>query len=216
MYVPDMYREPNGDWLIKLIRENPLALLVVNGEPGGEPYATHLPVIPDPQMTGDWAEDLAGGSLIGHMNRANPHWSALVDGDPVLLVFTGPHAYVSPTVYEVTPAAPTWNFTAVHVHGTVRRLPAGEDTLNVVKATVSAFEARFGTGWDMAASIPYFREILPAVGAFHITITKAEGMFKLSQEQPCEVRSRVLRHFSERTCTRHRATAALMANISSG
>jgi transcriptional regulator len=213
MFVPRHYREPDTSWMVDLIRKNPLALLTTNGRPADGPFATHLPVIPDPQVSAEWRDDLSGAILLGHMNRANPHWKALEDGSSVLLSFTGPHAYVSPTVYETTPAAPTWNFTSVHVRGTVRKIGSIDETLGVVQSTVRAFEAEFGTGWDMTGSVDYFRKIVPAVGAFRVTVSGAEGMFKLSQEQQPEVRARVRQTFSERECGRHRETAELMSQL---
>ncbi|MGW1728812.1 FMN-binding negative transcriptional regulator [Streptomyces sp. NPDC002306] len=215
MFVPLPYREPDGSWMADLIRGNPLALLVSNGTDADGPFATHLPVIPDPDGA-DWNADLSGAVLLGHMNRANPHWAALEAGATAVLAFTGPHAYVSPTVYEVTPAAPTWNFTSVHVRGNIERIDAdasAEQALQVVQATVRAFEDRFGTGWDMSDSLDYFRGILPAVGAFRFTVSGADAMFKLSQEQASHVRDRVQRSFGLRTCSRHRATAALMQKL---
>lgn len=217
MFVPPPYREPDGSWMVNLIRNSPLALLMSNGSSAKGPFATHLPVIPDPEMTGDWSADLSGFTLLGHMNRANPHWAALTSGDTALLTFTGPHAYVSPTVYQVTPAAPTWNFTSVHARGTIQKLEeteSAEETLHVVKSTVRAFEGTFGADWDMTESISYFRQILPGVGSFRFTVSGADGMFKLSQEQRPEIRDRVQREFSERACTRHRATAELMGRLS--
>lgn len=216
MFVPAPYREPDGSWMVDLIRTNPLALLVGNGSAAGGPLATHLPVIPDPQANRTWTQDLGGAVLLGHMNRANPHWAALQDGGTALLTFTGPHGYVSPTVYAVTPAAPTWNFTSVHARGTIEVIEpqaSGEQTLAVVRSTVRAFEGDFGDGWDMTESLPYFRKILPGVGAFRFTVTGAEGMFKLSQEQVPEVRDRVQESFGARECSRHRAAASLMGRL---
>ncbi|MEV7617248.1 FMN-binding negative transcriptional regulator [Streptomyces sp. NPDC089799] len=216
MFVPPFYKEPSGSWMVDLIRNNPLALLVHNGTDAAGPFATHLPVIPDPEMTGDWAEDLSGAVLLGHMNRNNPHWAVVEKGGTGLLTFTGPHGYVSPTVYGKTPAAPTWNFTSVHLRGTIEKIDSpksSEESLEVVKATVRAFEADFGDRWDMTESIDYFRQILPEVGAFRFTVGGADGMFKLSQEQRPEVRERVRVSFSDRDCARHRATASLMAQL---
>jgi transcriptional regulator len=214
MYVPSQYRAPDSSWMLDLLCRNPLALMVTNGEPETGPHATHLPVIPDRGPAAEWPADLAGATLLGHMNRANPHWRALADWSTVLLVFTGPHAYVSPTVYQVTPAAPTWNFTSVHVHGRIRRIESRAETLDVIRATVSCFEREFGNGWDMSGSIDYFQKILPGVGAFHVTVSHAEGMFKLSQEQAPEVRERVRLSFAHRESTGCREAASLMGRIS--
>ncbi|MDL5205443.1 FMN-binding negative transcriptional regulator [Streptomyces sp. ALI-76-A] len=213
MFIPDFYREPGSSWMVDLIRGNPLALAVANGSPEDGPFATHLPVIFDPETSGDWSGDLAGATLLGHMNRANPHWAALETGSLLLLTFTGPHSYVSPTVYEKTPAAPTWNFTAVHVRGVVEKIDSMEETLGVVQSTVRAFEGAFGNGWDMTESLGYFRKLAPAVGAFRFTVTGAEGMFKLSQEQPGEVRERVRESFGQSACVYKRETAGLMSRL---
>lgn len=213
MFVPDNYREPDRIWMVDLIRRNPLALFATNGSADSGPYATHLPVIPDPDLNGEWSQDLSGAILLGHMNRANPHWAALEQDTPAVISFTGPHAYVSPTVYQTSPAAPTWNFTSVHVRGTIRRIETLEETLEVVKSTVRAFEGEFGADWDMTESIDYFRKIVPGVGAFRITVTRAEGMFKLSQEQEPEVRDRVRQCFAGQESSRHRETAELMSRL---
>ncbi|MGW2089147.1 FMN-binding negative transcriptional regulator [Streptomyces sp. NPDC001880] len=213
MFVPAQYRQPDVSWMVDLIRENPLALCVTNGGPEAGPWATHLPVIQDPRMTDDWADDLSGGMLLGHMNRKNPHWTALEAGQPVLLVFAGPHAYVSPTVYQKSPAAPTWDFTSVHVHGVVEKIESTEDTLEVVKSTVRAFEGGLGTGWDMTDSVDYFRKIVAGVGAFRVNVTGAEGMFKLSQEQEPHVRKRVRESFAEHPSGQHRETARLIGKL---
>jgi transcriptional regulator len=213
MFVPRGYRPPGSSWLVDVMADNPLALMTSNGAAGDAPFATHLPVIPDPESTGSRSADLSGSTLLGHMNRANPHWSAIEDGTVVLLTFTGPHGYVSPTVYGTTPAAPTWNFTSVHVRGTVQKISSTETTLGVVQATVRAFEHRFGAGWDMTESVDYFRKIVPAVGAFRVQVIGAEGMFKLSQEQSREVRDRVQLSFSRHPGTRYQDVAKLMGRL---
>jgi transcriptional regulator len=212
MFVPRQYRQPDTSWMIDLIRRNPLALIVSNGSSADGPFATHLPVILDPQMAGEWSVDLVGARLLGHMNRANPHWAALKSGSTIVLIFTGPHAYVSPTVYEVTPAAPTWNYTSVHTRGVVEKIVSIEETLDVVQSTVQAVEGEFGSGWDMTESVGYFRKIVPAVGALRVTVLGADAMFKLSQEQRPEVRARVRQSFSRRECSLAHEMAELMSD----
>lgn len=216
MFIPFHYREPDGSWIVNLVRSNPLATLVSNGAGANAPYATHVPIILDPRTARQPSAELSDVTLWGHMNRANPHWAALESGTEVVAVFVGPHGYVSPTVYETTPAAPTWNFTAVHVRGVLRKVEpaeAGEETLETVTSTVQAFEGDFGAGWSMSDSVGYFRRILPGVGAFRIAVSNADGMFKLSQEQDTETRQRVQRSFAGRESAGHRAVAALMSRL---
>jgi transcriptional regulator len=191
------------------IRSHPLALMTANGP--DVPWATHLPVIthPDPERAApDGA--LVGSTLLGHMNRRNPHWSALSDGGRALLIFQGPHGYVSPTVYRTSPAAPTWNFVAVHVSARLRPIHDTEETLRVVRWTVEAYEKSFGTGWDHRSSAGYFREIVAGVGAFTIAVEAADGMYKLSQEQRPVYRRRVHDAFAASDEETHQDLACLM------
>lgn len=211
MFVPDRYHPQRPGQVLDLVRGNPLALLTVNGDAG--PFATHLPMIPDEATlaAGSGTTGLEGTTFFGHMNRKNPHWAALVDGTKALAVFHGPHGYVSPTVYGTSPAAPTWNFTAVHLHGTLELLDGPEQTLSVVRETVRIFERDLGTGWDMTDSLRYFEELAPGVGAFRVHVTAAEGMFKLSQEKSARMRERVACSFAADSRGRHQPLADLMA-----
>ena len=212
MFVLDLYREPEPSWILDTMRRNPLALLTSNGDADSAPYATHVPVIIDPTLSEDPA-DLVGTTLWGHLNRANPHWAALGRTGVAGLVFRGPGGYVSPTVYQTCPAAPTWDFVAVHVRGSVQRLLSEEAGMDTVTQTVRAFEGRFGDGWDPADSQSYFRSIVPGVGAFRMVVTHVDAMFKLSQEQPSEVRDRVHSDFASRESSEYREIAALMGRL---
>lgn len=216
MFVPCHYRIPDGSWTVDLIRHNPLAALVSSGPGEQAPHATHVPIVLDPATADCPPAELVGGTLWGHMNRVNPHWQALSSDTPVTLIFTGPHGYVSPTLYRTTPAAPTWNFTAVHVRGVLRKVEpatAGEQTLETVVATVRTFESQFGAGWCMSESVDYFRRIVPGVGAFRVAVTQVDGMFKLSQEQNAETRRRVAQSFAEHESPDYRGVAALMSQL---
>ncbi|MFG2018048.1 FMN-binding negative transcriptional regulator [Actinomadura geliboluensis] len=215
MFVPAMYREPDVRWIVELMRRNPLALLMTNGGDAEGPYATHLPVIPD-RLPADGSAELAGATLLGHMNRANPQWKALRSGTPGVLSFAGPHAYVSPTLYPFTPSAPTWNYTAAQLRGVIDTIDSDEETLSVVRSTVRVLEGDFGRDWDMTGSIGHFRRILPGVGAFRFTVTRAEAIFKLSQEQSAETRDRVCRHFAREGAGRQREVAEYMNRLTEG
>lgn len=209
MYVPAAYRPPERGWVLNTIRAYPLALLVSGT--ADVPFATHLLAVPafDDADGGP----LEGRRLLGHLNRANPHWRGLADGGRALLVFSGPHSYVSPTVYGVTPAAPTWNYVSVHVRGRVRPIHDPESTSDVVRRTAACCEARFGNGWQQAGSLEYFAGLLPGVGAFELVIEEAEGMFKLSQDQTPALRDRVLAAFEGSPATHPHELARLMREL---
>ena len=214
MFVPDVYRNHDPARLREEMRRNPLAILAGNGDP--VPWLTHLLAIPHPDEGGAHDAPLPGSVLLGHMNRTNPHWAALTEGSTATLVFLGPHGYVTPTLYETTPAAPTWDFVTIHVHGTVHPVPAGEPTLDVVRWTVEACERSFGSGWDMGPSVGYFRSIVPGVGAFRFEVTGADAMYKLSQEQPADRQDRVAASFADSGLGSRRELADLMRVVRDG
>jgi transcriptional regulator len=210
MHVPAEFGDDRRAPTVETIRRNPLAL-VVTGTPDG-PMATHAPVVFPSDADTDTGDDerLVGATLLGHMNVQNPQWAVLCGGARVLLVFQGPHGYVSPTVYGVTPAAPTWNFTAVHLVGTVRPTTDRDTVLGVVQSTVRQLESRFGNGWDMTTSVGYFRQLAPGVGAFEFRIESVQSMFKLSQDQSPRRQQRVIEQFAASPAGTHRELAALM------
>lgn len=214
MFVPAHYRPRGCGWTLETMLAYPLAMLVTSAEASGAlPWITHLPVIPHPEHA---AAQLEGALLVGHMNAANPHWGAVCGGRRSTLVFTGPQGYVSPAIYGVPVAAPTWNFVSVHAHGTLRPLATPDEALQVVCWTVEAFERRHGFGWDPADSLPYFRKILPGVRAFEFLVDSVDGMYKLSQEQETGIRKRVIEHFSANGSGSYAELSALMGNSLGG
>ena len=101
MYVPKHFAVTEVAACHKVIVENSFAELVTV-DPDGAPFASHLPFLLDPARG-------PNGTLIAHMARANPQWQHFAAGKPVLAIFRGPHAYISPAWYATHPAVPTWN-----------------------------------------------------------------------------------------------------------
>ncbi|MEV4706162.1 FMN-binding negative transcriptional regulator [Actinoplanes sp. NPDC049316] len=191
MFVPSRYDARDAQWHRRIVAGHPLATFVTNGEP--VPWATRLPALVAPGEPE--AGPLPGVELVGHLNRANPHWRSLTDGTAARLMFDGPGGFVTPAVYHADPAAPTWNFASVHVCGRIRLVHDPEQTLAIVRWTAERLEERFGAGWDCTSSLGYFRAILPAVGAFRLTVESVEAMFKLSQEKDAATRDSVIARY---------------------
>ena len=177
MYIPRSFEMPD-DEAVRFMREHPFAILVGPG-PDVPLTATHLPLIY--QGT---APALPLGRLIGHMARANHHWRTL-DGQAVLAIFQGPHAYISPTWYGTWPDVPTWNYLAVHVHGILKVVPDG-DAAHLVEELVGFMEPDSPILGHLGD--PAFRRELQGVTAFHVEITRIEGKSKLGQNRPAEQR----------------------------
>ncbi|MBY4677829.1 FMN-binding negative transcriptional regulator [Marinobacterium arenosum] len=120
------------------------------------------------------------GTLYSHFAKANPHWQDL-DGKEVLIIFSGPHSYISPTWYAAAPAVPTWNYAAVHAYGVVRLLD-GPRTLEVVEQTVAKYEPELLAKRDILTDA--FRDrLLAGIVGFKVELSRLEGKLKLGQHR---------------------------------
>jgi transcriptional regulator len=168
-----------------------MAILVTNGE--SVPFATNLPVVPSADTC---PQDLVGHTLLGHMNKQNPHWESLSAGTRGKLIFSGPGTYISPAFYETDPAAPTWDFVTVHLQGIIQPILGREETLAVTRRTAAVLEKSFGCEWDQKNSVDYFRSIVGGVGAFEFQVGLVEAMFKLSQDKSPRIQQRLIDEFA--------------------
>ena len=172
MYIPQHFSQTDPDILLDVMQQYSFATLVSNSE--GGPYATHLPVT---------ARMDAGTVRIGaHVARANPHWRALEADPQALVIFHGPHAYVSPALYRSKNRVPTWNYIAVHASGQASVSHAAKDKLEQLSALIARNEPAYRTQFDTIA--PDLREgLINAIVAIEITVEKLEGKFKLGQHR---------------------------------
>ena len=146
---------------------------------GSVPHATHMPVL---------LEESRGphGTLVSHMARANPQWQHFGSGQEVLVVFTGPHAYVSPAWYASEPAVPTWNYTAVHAYGVPRIISDPERFATVLQDLVEYCESGREDRWHGRMPEEYRDRLMRGIVGVEIEITRLEGKYKLSQNRPEE------------------------------
>ncbi len=161
--------------------------LNLNAENKNGIEATHLPFILN-------KDEGTYGSLYCHFARVNPHWKAL-NNEEVLIVFHGPHAYISPTWYANEPNVPTWNYTAVHVYGVLMVLDE-EQTVDVMEQTVKKYEPQL---WDNQTIMPtdYRKKLQKAVVACKITLTRVEAQYKLGQHRNMEDQQGVVEGLSQ-------------------
>lgn len=174
MYIPRAFRQDDVDELVAFMRAHSFITLVSVLE--GAPFASHVPVMV--RRDGDAV------TVHGHLARANPHWRAFGAGES-LAVFTGPHAYVSPSNYEQRESVPTWNYIAVHASGPVAALHAADDPVALeheMRAIIQAYEGAYEQQWD-SLSERYREGMLQGVVGFTMTVTRLEGKAKLSQNR---------------------------------
>jgi transcriptional regulator len=138
MYIPAAFAETDLAKLDDFIELNSFGLLVSQVE--GLPFATHLPFLLE-RTTGPH------GTLLGHMARANPQWRE-AGGQTGLAIFSGPHAYISPTWYEAEQVVPTWNYTAVHAYGRLQIVEDEGALLEIVERSVRVYENAMPRPWS--------------------------------------------------------------------
>lgn len=187
MYLPAHFEESRPEALVGLIRERPLATLVVQGE---TPDANHIPL----QFA---SQAGTAGVLRGHVARANPLWRQLGAGAPALAIFHGPEAYVTPNWYptkqEHGKAVPTWNYAVVHVHGTLKAIDDAAWLRAQVEELTRQEEAAFPHPWAVAdAPADYIEKMLAAVVGIELTIHRMTGKWKTCQNQPAANRAGVV------------------------
>jgi transcriptional regulator len=205
MYIPTAFEQADKEKLFDFMQSHSFALLV--SVRGGEPFATHLPLLPERDRG-------PHGCLLGHMARANPQWRDL-DGRDVLAIFSGPHAYVSPSWYESSDVVPTWNYVAVHAYGTFQAIEADE-LAHVLTATVATYERSMPKPWSIDSASDYFGKMARGVVGFRIAISRLEGKWKLNQNHPRERREKVMRELARSADPEAREIAHLIAETLDG
>jgi transcriptional regulator len=204
MYSPEHFKETNPERISALIKGNPLGMLIT--APDGEPFVSHLPFILDGSAGSQ-------GKLLGHMARANPQWQHFVEGSKVLVVFQGPHAYVSPSWYS-SPGVPTWNYAVVHLRG-IPRLLEGESELEaLVEQITHVHESHLPNPWKPNLTGERRSKLLNMIVGFEIEITHIQGKFKLSQNRPPEDQRSVVDKLSQSSNQTEAAVAKLMSGAS--
>src|SRR2546425_80492 len=181
MYIPKAFREDDIDALHAFMREYSFATLVT--QQNGELLASHLPFLLD---TGR-GRDKSGpyGTLIAHMARANPQWRTFAETQEALVIFQGPHAYISPSWYEddIEQSVPTWNYAVVHAYGKPHLIEDTTALYTIVQALVQKHESHFEKPWTPHPLDDYMQNKMRAIVGFEIPITRLEGKYKLNQNR---------------------------------
>jgi transcriptional regulator len=171
MYSPPYNHLENRAELLEFMRANNFVLLVTGT--GGTLHASHLPAVID-----DTGEHL---KLDMHMARNNPQWREFFDED-VMVVFSGPHAYISPRWYEQKPRVPTWNYAAVHAYGLPKIIAEPQAKHASQRRLVASLDPQWLPKFD-ALPAEYVSSMLEGIVNFEIPVTRIETRWKLSQNR---------------------------------
>ncbi len=210
MYNPAAFKEERVPVLHQLIRDHPLATLVVLG-PGGL-VANHVPMLVD-------ADPGPLGTLRAHVARANPLWQTLSPEVQALAVFQGPEGYITPSWYrakaESGKVVPTWNYAVVHAHGPLRAIEDQEWLRRLVGDLTDSRERGRPGPWHVTdAPDDYIARQLGSIVGLEMRLTRLEGKWKMSQNRPAADRAGVVQGLRDAGDAASRDLADLVAGQS--
>jgi transcriptional regulator len=181
MYIPKYFKIDDEDQIYEFIEKYSFATLYSTHE--GEPYATHLPLVLKKDEN----------ALYGHFARPNGQWKD-IENQSVLVVFQGPHCYISPSWYEINDAVPTWNYVSIHLYGKVDIIEDERVIFDSLNDMVKKYEKPDSPYNLNNVDSKYIEGLSKGIVAFKITITKIEAKAKLSQNHPSERQELIIEH----------------------
>lgn len=178
MYIPKHFQLHEKGTILAFMRQYPFATMV--STVNGHPVATHLP----------FHLKEAGDELVltAHMAKANPQWK---DMEEVLVIFQGPHAYISPQHYEKEDNVPTWNYVAVHAYGTVKIITDETKGYAMLEELMQQSEPGYLAQWERL-SPDYKQRLYKGIVPFEVTVTELQAKHKLSQNKTAQERQQII------------------------
>ncbi len=198
MYIPKQFKLEDRETIIGFIKQYNFAPIITIGN--GRPHATHLPFHID---------DTNGViRLTAHMAKANPQWKDF-DAQEALIIFSGPHAYISPTNYEKHENVPTWNYLAVHVYAKVHLVHDEARGYEILHEMMQQSEPAFLRQWSELDE-GYKQRLFKGIVAFEIEVTDIQAKHKMSQNKTATERQNIIGSLSKEDDTAMKETAKYM------
>jgi transcriptional regulator len=200
MYVPKAFAVEDLGRLQDFMDEFNFATIVTQRD--GELTASHIPFVLDRSVQ-------PNGVLRAHVAIRNPQLKDFQTGSQALVIFQGPHTYISPSWYVQPENVPTWNYTAVHAYG-VPKIGNKAAMIELLKDLVHQHERSLEPPWDFDPAAAWVQKLLSEIVAFEIPIEKLQGKFKLNQNRTPADREGVIQKLSSSEDAAQRAVASLM------
>ncbi|MBW3609663.1 MAG: FMN-binding negative transcriptional regulator [Actinobacteria bacterium] len=197
MHIKQAFELADVEVARSIARAHPFATIVT-----ADLRATHMPCLVD--------EDATALAILGHVARPDPVSEALAG--PLLVIFQGPHGYVSASWYE-DDTIPTWNHVTLHLRGTPELF---DDPMPVLERTVDHFEAAVEQPWSLRRMGDSAREMADQVVAFRLRAESWHAEAKLSQDKPDGERARVISGLEAPGPYRNPPLAGLMRRVAGG
>ncbi|HEV7330173.1 MAG TPA: FMN-binding negative transcriptional regulator [Flavisolibacter sp.] len=198
MYVPNHYMVSEKEEIVAFMKQYSFATIVTAKE--SLPTANHLP------FTVQYEQESI--RLLSHFSKANKQWETIVDRD-VLVIFSEPHAYISPKHYDNDFSVPTWNYVAVHAYGKGRLLEDVQEVVMLLEEAIRCFEPDYKKQWD---SLPQEFKLknIKGIVAFEIQVQDLQAKKKLSQNKNREEQMRIVTALSQSDNPREMEVARYM------
>jgi len=187
MYIHKLYREENREKILEFLRQNEFATVVAFD--GEKPVAGHLLM--------EIVEDGENLFVNGHMSKANSLWKTFEKNLEVLVIFQGPHTYISPTWYNHV-NVPTWNYQSVHVSGRPRLITEHREAYGLLKRLIDRHEANSHYKLETLPQ-DFVEKEMKGIVVFQIEVTQIEANYKLSQNRDDENYRSIVSHLEEQT-----------------
>ncbi|MEN0054601.1 MAG: FMN-binding negative transcriptional regulator [Mucilaginibacter sp.] len=198
MYIPSFNKFENEQEAISFMQRYSFATIVTSVD--DVPYATHLPFLVEQR------DDKI--VLSSHFAKANPQ-AAQILGKAVLVIFTEPHAYISPSNYEKETNVPTWNYLAVHAYGKAALLDDTDQTANLLVHTINTYEPAYLHQYEKLSD-EYKQKMMKGIVAFEIIVGNLQAKKKLSQNRTEQERENIINTLSESPDTTENEIAKYM------
>jgi transcriptional regulator len=198
MYIPKINLTTDKDEIVAFMKRFSFATIITAKD--NLPVATHLPFV---VTTKD--ETIV---LTSHFAKANEHWKD-VETNNVLVIFSEPHAYISPKHYDKELNVPTWNYISVHAYGRGKLITEKQMTYQVLEATIDNYDVSYKEQWN---NLPedYKSKMSNGIVAFEILVTDLQAKKKLSQNRTDTEKKKIIDSLSSSSNTNEKLIAEYM------
>jgi transcriptional regulator len=199
LYIPKQFVMEDEQEIYEFIKNNGFGIVISSHE--GKPFATHLPLLINQDK----------GYVYGHFARLNSQWNDIENQD-VMVVFQGPHHYISPSWYETSVSVPTWNYVAVHVYGKVELIEDEHELLEDLNELIVKYEGTNESYHIEESNSEFINGLMKGIVGFKLIIDRIEGKHKLSQNHSIDRQRSVIDNLEQIASDHAKDIAKLMKN----
>jgi len=200
MYIPKSNLLTDRTEIVKFMKRFSFATIITAQD--GFPIATHLPFLVTVKD-----ENIV---LTSHFAKANAQWED-IENNKILVIFTEPHAYISPKHYDKELNVPTWNYISVHAYGQGTLITETDKVIDILERTIDNYEISYKQQWDNLPS-DYKTGLIKGIVAFDIIVTDLQAKKKLSQNKTENEQERIINALSKSDDTNEKLIADYMKN----